>query len=59
MDRPHVLGLILAGGLGRRMGGVDKPLMRLVGRTLLDRVVERLAPSRETTSTRFGSIRLD
>ncbi|MGU3329972.1 molybdenum cofactor guanylyltransferase MobA [Methylobacterium mesophilicum] len=44
MDRPHVLGLILAGGLGRRMGGVDKPLMLMGGRTLLKRVVERLAP---------------
>ena len=42
VDRPHILGLILAGGLGRRMGGVDKPLLRLGGRTLLDRVVERL-----------------
>ncbi|WP_313901485.1 molybdenum cofactor guanylyltransferase MobA [Methylobacterium sp. J-070] len=44
MERRHILGLILAGGLGRRMGGVDKPLMRLGGRTLLDRVVARLAP---------------
>ena len=39
-----VLGLILAGGQARRMGGGDKPLMRLGGRTLLDRVVERLGP---------------
>lgn len=44
MDRPPILGLILAGGLGRRMGGTDKPLMRLGGRTLLERVVERLGP---------------
>lgn len=44
VDRPHILGLILAGGLGRRMGGVDKPLVRLGGRTLLERVVERLGP---------------
>lgn len=41
---PPVLGLILAGGLSRRMGGGDKPLRRLGGRTLLDRVVSRLAP---------------
>lgn len=39
-----LLGLVLAGGLGRRMGGADKPLLRLGGRTLLERVVERLAP---------------
>lgn len=39
-----VLGVILAGGLARRMGGGDKPLLELGGRTLLDRVVGRLAP---------------
>ncbi|MCJ2071243.1 molybdenum cofactor guanylyltransferase MobA [Methylobacterium sp. J-030] len=39
-----VLGLILAGGRARRMGGGDKPLLRLGGRTLLERVVERLGP---------------
>ena len=38
------LGLVLAGGLARRMGGGDKPLRRLAGRTILERVVERLAP---------------
>lgn len=42
-----VLGLILAGGQARRMGGGDKPLLRLGGRTLLDRVVERLGPQCE------------
>jgi molybdopterin-guanine dinucleotide biosynthesis protein A len=41
---PPVLGLILAGGRARRMGGGDKPLLRLGGRTLLERVVERLGP---------------
>ncbi|WP_313899322.1 molybdenum cofactor guanylyltransferase MobA [Methylobacterium sp. E-065] len=41
---PPVLGLILAGGQARRMGGGDKPLMRLGDRTLLQRVVERLGP---------------
>ncbi|WP_018043015.1 molybdenum cofactor guanylyltransferase MobA [Methylobacterium sp. 88A] len=39
-----VLGVILAGGLSRRMGGGEKPLRMLAGRTLLDRVVERFAP---------------
>jgi molybdenum cofactor guanylyltransferase len=39
-----VLGLILAGGQARRMGGGDKPLLRLGERTLLERVVERLGP---------------
>ncbi len=41
---PPVLGVILAGGLSRRMGGGDKPLLQLGGRTLLDRVRERFAP---------------
>ena len=40
---PPVLGVILAGGLSRRMGGGDKPLTMLAGRTLLDRVNERFA----------------
>lgn len=39
-----VLGVVLAGGLGRRMGGGDKPLRVLAGRVILDRVVERFAP---------------
>ena len=41
---PGTLGLILAGGLSRRMGGGDKPLRQLAGRTLLGRVAERLGP---------------
>ena len=34
--------LILAGGEGRRFGGLDKPLLRLHGITLLERIVARL-----------------
>lgn len=40
----NVLGLILAGGQARRMGGVQKGLVRLGEKTLLDRVTERLRP---------------
>ncbi|TCP44486.1 molybdenum cofactor guanylyltransferase MobA [Rhodovulum marinum] len=40
----RVVGLILAGGGGRRMGGADKALIRLGGETLLTRVAARLAP---------------
>jgi molybdopterin-guanine dinucleotide biosynthesis protein A len=40
----NITGLILAGGLARRMGGGDKPMRVIGGRTLLDRVIERLAP---------------
>ena len=38
------LGVILAGGLARRMGGGDKGLLRLGDTTLLQRVIDRLAP---------------
>jgi len=41
---PPTLGLILAGGLARRMGGGDKPLTRIGGATILSRVIGRLAP---------------
>ena len=39
---PPTLGVLLAGGLARRMGGGDKPLRTLRGRTLLERAVARL-----------------
>lgn len=39
-----VSGLLLAGGLGRRMGGVDKGLQLLQGRPLAAWVAERLRP---------------
>ncbi len=38
------IGVILAGGLGRRMGGGDKPMRPVAGRAILDRVIERLRP---------------
>lgn len=39
-----IAGVILAGGLARRMGGGDKALLEIGGETLLDRVIERLEP---------------
>jgi len=39
-----VVGLLLAGGLARRMGGGDKCLRPLGGRPILARIVERLRP---------------
>ncbi len=39
-----ITGVVLAGGLGRRMGGVDKGLQVLHGRPLVSHVIERLAP---------------
>lgn len=40
----EVVGIVLAGGLARRMGGGDKALVPLGGRPLLAHVVERLRP---------------
>lgn len=40
----NIIGVLLAGGLARRMGGGDKPLRLVGGRPILDRVIERLRP---------------
>jgi len=39
-----IAGVILAGGLARRMGGGDKALLEIGGQTLLARVIYRLRP---------------
>jgi len=39
-----VSGIVLAGGQGRRMGGVDKGLVHLRGKPMVAWVLERLAP---------------
>jgi molybdopterin-guanine dinucleotide biosynthesis protein A len=43
-DPVRVTGLILAGGQGRRMGGVDKGLQLLRGKPMVEWVLERLRP---------------
>jgi molybdopterin-guanine dinucleotide biosynthesis protein A len=40
---PPTLGLVLAGGLARRMGGGDKALISIGGATILDRVLACLS----------------
>ena len=37
-------GIILAGGKGKRLGGMDKALRGLDGKSLLERVIERIQP---------------
>jgi molybdenum cofactor guanylyltransferase len=44
MTTEKTLGLILAGGLARRMGGGDKARIRVGGATILERAIERLKP---------------
>lgn len=58
-------GVILAGGQARRMGGGDKGLLTLVGRTLLDHVIDRFEPQVEALalnangdSSRFSDYKL-
>ena len=60
-----VAGVILAGGLGRRMGGRDKALLDLDGRPLLAHVIDRFAPqvsrlylSANGAADRFARFRL-
>jgi molybdenum cofactor guanylyltransferase len=44
MTTEKTLGLILAGGLARRMGGGDKARIRIGDTTILERVMNRLKP---------------
>ncbi len=41
---PPTIGVVLAGGLARRMGGRNKGLVRVGTATVLERIVERLRP---------------
>jgi molybdenum cofactor guanylyltransferase len=41
---PATPGVLLAGGLARRMGGGDKPMRQIGGRPILARVIARLTP---------------
>lgn len=44
MTNAKTLGLILAGGLARRMGGGDKALIKIGETTILERTLARFAP---------------
>ena len=44
IQRERITGLILAGGQGSRMGGLDKGLQPLQGRPLVEHAIERLRP---------------
>ncbi|MBT3660774.1 MAG: molybdenum cofactor guanylyltransferase MobA [Rhodospirillaceae bacterium] len=47
-SKTPIVGVLLAGGLSRRMGGGDKSLMELGGDTILARVVKRAQPQVKT-----------
>jgi len=44
IDPSAVTGIVLAGGQSRRMGGGDKGLLELAGKTMLGHVIDRLSP---------------
>jgi len=44
LKRPEVTGVVLAGGQGSRMGGVDKGLQLFRGKPMVAHVIERLEP---------------
>ena len=49
-EHPPTLGLVLAGGLARRMGGGDKALIEIGGVTILDRVLATLTSAMRARS---------
>ncbi|MGB5903049.1 MAG: molybdenum cofactor guanylyltransferase MobA [Xanthobacteraceae bacterium] len=44
LEADSIIGVLLAGGLARRMGGGDKPMQTIGGQSMLARVIARLAP---------------
>ena len=44
MSTQKISGIVLAGGQGRRMGGVDKGLQSLGGKAMIEHVIARLGP---------------
>ena len=43
-EKKPIVGVLLAGGLARRMGGGDKPMRELGGKPILDHVIDRARP---------------
>jgi len=43
-ETKDIVGVVVAGGRGRRMGGADKCFVELAGKSLLARAIERLGP---------------
>ena len=59
----RILGVVLAGGLARRMGGGDKGLLPLGGTTVMGEAIARLAPQVDALAinangdpARFGGV---
>lgn len=50
----RIFGVILAGGAGRRMGGVDKALIQFRGETLVSQAIARLHPQVESLAVSYN-----
>ena len=44
LEPSTITGVILAGGLARRLGGIDKGLIDLAGRSMIQYVLDALSP---------------
>ena len=53
--RTMVSGIVLAGGQGRRMGGVDKGLVTLTGKPMVAHVLARFAPQVDAVAINAAS----
>ena len=47
-DAEAITAIVLCGGRGSRLGGVDKPLLEIAAKPLVMHIVERLAPQVQT-----------
>ncbi len=45
IDHDQIVGVLLAGGQSRRMGGGDKCLIEIDGKSVLQRVIDRIQPA--------------
>lgn len=55
MKPEEVTAIVLCGGRGRRLGGIEKPLVRAGGRALVEFVIERLRPQASRTALSLGA----
>lgn len=44
MARPAITAIVLCGGRGTRLGGVDKPFLKVADKALLGHVIDRVGP---------------
>lgn len=51
--------VVLAGGRGTRLGGIDKPALRLRGRSLLERAVDAVAAARRVAVVTHSPVAVD